>query len=183
MLPQEGDCVLNLLCGSILGVGEDDTACVLHLVAKKLAEILHIHLALACVHHGGKAAQHGPLGGGSLHGSNDVGELTYARGLDENTVGGVLGQDLGQRLAEITHQGAADATRVHLVDLNACLGQKTAVDADLAKLVLNEYQLLACVCLGNELFDQSGFTGAQKAGENVDLCHGNSLLYLYSKID
>ena len=177
MLAEEGDGGLDLGGGGGVGVGQDDTACVLHLIVEELAEVLHVHLALAGVHHGGKAVQHSPLGGGTLHGADDVGELTNARGLDENAVGGVLGQHLRQGLTEIAHKGAADTARVHFVDLNTGLGEESSVDADLTELVLDQHQLLARVGLGDELLDEGSLTGAQKAGENVDFGHDDSLLY------
>ena len=176
VLAEQADGGLDLGGGGGVGMGEDDAAGVLHLIVEKLAEILHIHLALARINNRGKAVQYGPLGGGTLYGADHVGELTHTRRLDQNTVGGILGQHLGQGLAEVAHQGAADTSRVHFVDLNACLGQKASVDADLAEFVLDQHQLLACVGLGDELFDEGGFTGTQKAGENVDFGHDESLL-------
>ena len=176
MLAEQADGGLDLGGGGGVGMGEDDAAGVLHLIVEKLAEILHIHLALARINDRGKAVQYGTLGGGTLYGADHVGELTHTRRLDQNTVGGILGQHLGQGLAEVAHQGAADTARVHFVDLNACLGQKASVDADLAEFVLDQHQLLTCVGLGDELFDEGGFTGTQKAGENVDFGHDESLL-------
>ena len=176
VLAEQADGGLDLGGGGGVGMGEDDATGVLHLIVEKLAEILHIHLALARINNRGKAVQYGTLGGGTLYGSDHVGELTHTRRLDQNTVGGILGQHLGQGLAEIAHQRAADTSRVHFVDLNACLGQKAAVDADLAEFILDQHQLLACVGLGDELLDEGGFTGTQKAGENVDFGHDESLL-------
>ena len=43
--------------------------------------------------------------------------------------------------------------------------QKAAVDADLAELVLDEHDLLACKGLFDELLDKGGLTGAKEAGE------------------
>ena len=176
MLAEEGHSGLNLSGRGGIGMGQDDAAGVLHLVVEELTEVLHVHLALAGVHHGGEAAQDGTFGGGTLHGADDVGELTYARGLDKDAVRSVLGQHLGQGLTEVTHQRAADAARVHLVDLNTCLGQEAAVDADLTELVLNQHQLLACVSLCDELLDEGGLTGTQEAGENINFGHNGSLL-------
>ena len=177
VLPQEGDGGLHLGGGYGLGMGEDDATGVLHLVVEELTKVLHVHFALACIHHGGKTAQHSPFGGGALDGADDVGQLAHARGLDEDAVGGVLGQHLGEGLTEVTHQGAADTARVHFVDLDARLGQESAVDTDLAELVLNEHQLLTGVSLGDELLDQGRFTGTQKSGENVNFRHSDSLLF------
>ena len=91
--------------------------------------------------------------------------------------------DLLQGLAEVSHQAAADAAGVQLIDLNAGLTHEAAVDADLAKLVLDQDDLLALERFLDQLFDQRGFAGPQKAGENVDLglvfCHDS---YLYSNV-
>ena len=177
MLAEQSHSGLDLGGGGGVGVGEDDASGVLHLIVEELTEVLHVHLALARVHHGGEAVQHSPFGGGALDGADDVGELAHARGLDEDAVGGVLGQHLGQSLAEVAHEGAADAARIHLVDLDARLGEEAAVNADLTEFVFDEHQLFACVGLGDELFDECGLTGSQEAGENVDLGHNSSLLY------
>ena len=176
MLAEEGDGGLGLGGGGGVGVGQNDTARVLHLVVEEFTEVLHVHLALARIHHGGEAIQHCPFGGGALYGADDVGEFAHARGLNEDAVGCVLGQHLRQGLAEIANQGAADAAGIHLVDLDARLGEEAAVDADLTELVLDEYQLLACVGLSDELFDEGGLTGPKEAGKNVDFGHDDSLL-------
>ena len=118
-----------------------------HLVVKELAEVLHIHFALFRINDGGEAVE---LGICVLHGrggANNVGQLADARGLDDDAVGVVFVDDRGQRLGEITDEGAADAARIHLGDLNTCLLQKSAVDTDLAELVFDENDLLACVGL------------------------------------
>ena len=78
-----------------------------------------------------------------------------------------------QSLLEVAHQAAADAAGVHLGDLDAGLLEKAAVDADLTEFVFDEHQLFAAVGLGDELADQSGFTGSQKAGEDIDFGHKN----------
>ena len=85
--------------------------------------------------------------------------------------------DLAQGLVKVAHQRAADAAGGHLADLHAGILQETAVDADLAKLVFNEHQLLALIGLAEHLLDERGLTGAQKARYNVDFCHKTTLLF------
>lgn len=68
--------------------------------------------------------------------------------------------DLFQRLAEITDQTAADAARVHFIDLHAGVLEETAVNADLAKLVLNQHDLLTLVRLLDQLLDQRRLAGS-----------------------
>ena len=150
----------------------------LHLVVEELAEVLHIDLGLGGVHHGDKAVevQIGCLGLDALHGGNDVGQLAHAGGLDDDAVRGVVGQNLLEGRAEVAHQRAADAAGVHLGDLHPGVLQKAAVNADLAKLVFDEHDLLAAEHLVQQLLDESGLAGAQKAGDNVDFCHGEFVL-------
>ena len=85
--------------------------------------------------------------------------------------------DLAQGLVKVAHQRAADAAGGHLADLHAGILQEAAVDADLAKLVFNEYQLLTLIGLAEHLLDERGLTGAQKARYNVDFCHKTTLLF------
>ena len=177
MLAEEGDSGLDLGRGGGFGVRQNNTTCILHLIVEELTEILHIHLALPCIYHSGKAVQNCPFGGGALHGADDVGELTHARGLDEDTIRSVLSQHLRQRLTEVSYKGAADTARIHLIDLDACLRKKAAVDTDLTEFVLDKDKLLTCVGLGDELLDKGCFTGAEKAGENINFSHNGSLLY------
>ena len=173
LLPQHGHGGLQLLLAQLLGAGEDDGAGGLDLVVVELAEVLHIHLDLGGVRHGDEAVelQLGGLGHGVLHRHDHVAELAHAGGLDEDAVGVELLRHLLQGLVEVAHQRAADAAGGHLGDLHAGLLQEAAVDADLAELVLDEHQLLAGVGLGQQLFDEGGLTGPEKAGDNVDFCH------------
>ena len=172
VLPQHGGHLIELGFLHAGGAAEDDGAGVLDLVVEELAEVFHIHLALVGVHHGGKAVEGGVVGLNVTYGADHVGQLAHAGGLDKDAVGMIFVQRLAQRLAEIAHQAAADAAGVHLGDVDAGLLQKTAVDADLAELILDEHQLFTLVGFRDELFDQRGFARAEKSGENVDLRHG-----------
>ena len=93
-----------------------------------------------------------------------------------------LCQHLLQRVGKVAHEAAADAAGVHLVDLYAGVLEEAAVDGDLTELVFDQHDLFARVRLGDQLFDQRGFTGTQKAGENINFrylfCHGNIPFYL-----
>ena len=51
----------------------------------------------------------------------------------------VLLNNLSQRLAEVTHQTAADAAGVHFGNVDARILQETAVNADLTELVLDQH--------------------------------------------
>ena len=179
LLTQHGHSGGDLFLGGVLGAAQDDAACVADLVVVELTEVLHIHLDLVHIGHGDKAVQlHVQVLGHAFHGAGHVAQLAHAGGLDDDAVGVVLLHHLLQGGAEITHQRAADAAGVQLIDLDAGLLQKAAVDADLAELVLDEHDLLACKGLFDELLDKGGLTGAKEAGENIDLGHSLKCLFL-----
>ena len=157
-----------------VGAAEQNGARVGHLIVEKLAEILHIHLAFAGVDHRDGAARHRVLHGGVLHGGDDIAQLADTRRLDEHAVGVVLFNDLAQCFSKIAHKAAADAARIELVDRDAGLLHKAAVDADLTEFVFDKHQLLALVRFGDQLFDERGLAGTQKAGEYIDLRHNKT---------
>jgi hypothetical protein len=152
---------LLVLCG--LGMGENDGGSVGDLIVIELAKVLHIHLALINVCNGGEAVEGCAVLLGGLCRANNVGKLADARGLDNNSVGIILLENLYKCLGEITNKRAADTTRVHLGNLNACIGKEAAVNTDLAKLVLNKHNLLGSVCLFNQLLNQRGLTRTEEA--------------------
>ena len=175
-LPQQGHGGGHLVGVGAAGAAEQDAAGVGDLVVVELTEVLHIQLDLVDVGHRHKAGQLDvQMLGHRLDGAGHVGQLADARRLDQDAVGVVLLHHLAQRLAEVAHQGAADAPGVQLVDLDARLFQKAAVDADLAELVLDQHHLLPLEGLTDQLLDQGRLARAQKAGKNVDLgCHINN---------
>ena len=171
VLTQQSHHILQLLFTHAGGTGQNDAAGMTDLIVEKLTEVLHIHLALVGIGHGGETVEDGLLHLQTLHSADHVGQLTHAGGLDEDAVGMVLLQHLTQCLAEIAHQTAADAAGVHFGDLNAGILQKTAVNADLTEFILDEHQLFALIGFFNELFDQRGLASAQKAGKNINFGH------------
>ena len=162
LLPQQGNRLLQLPGGELLGAAEDNGPGVLDLVGVEFAEVLQVDPALGGVgHRDGTAQNH--LRHRLRHAldrPDHVGELAHAGGLDEDAVRVELVHHLFQGLAEVPHQGAADAPGVHLRNLNARVLQKAAVNADLAKLVLNEHQLLALQGLVQQFFDERGLASA-----------------------
>ena len=162
----------QLILGDVVCVAEHDAVRALDLVVEKFTEITHIQLALARVYHNGCAVERsGAVLRHVLDGADDVGQFADSRRLDEDTVRRKVGQHLMKRFAEITNERAADAPLIHLGDLYAAFFEKAAVNADLTKLVLDQYDLLRAICLGEQLFDQRGLTRAEKTGKNIDLCH------------
>ena len=151
----------------------------LNLVIKELAKVLHIHTALLGVDHNGGATKGGIGKLQPLHRTDHVAELTNARGLNQNAVGGVVGHYLFKGTAKVAHEAATDTARVHLVDRNAGLAEKAAVNTDLTKLILNENELFACIGLGNQLFDKCGLPRTEKTRKNVNLGHSITSCFLY----
>ena len=182
LLPQHGHGSSDLLLGGVLGTAQDDAACMADLVVVELTEVLHIHLDLVHIGHGDKAVQlHVQVLGHAFHGAGHVAQLAHAGGLDDDAVGVVLLHHLLQGGAEITHQRAADAAGVQLIDLDAGLLQEAAVDADLTELVLDQNDLLAGKGLLDEFFDQSGLAGAQEAGKNINFGHSLNASFFVSR--
>lgn len=173
LLAQHRGGSLELFLRELLRAGKNDRAGGLDLVVVELTEVLHIDLDLAGVGHGDIAVELelGALVHRALHGNDDVGKLADAARLNEDAVGVELRHDLFERLVEVTDEGAADAARGHLGDLDAGLLQKAAVDVDLAEFVLDQHELFAAVGFRDQLFDERGLAGAQKAGENVNFRH------------
>ena len=170
---EHGHSGLQLFLAEFLGAGEDNGPGAFDLVVVELPEILHIDLHLAGIGHGDKAVQlqFRHLGGSVLHRHNHVRKLAYARGLNEDPIRVELIRHVLQGLVEVPYQGTADAPGGHFGNLDAGLLQKAAVNADLAKLVLNENQLLAGESLCQKLFDERGFARPQESGDNVDFRH------------
>ena len=174
LLAQHRSGSLELFLRELLRAGENDRAGGLDLVVVELTEVLHIDLDLAGVGHGDIAVElelARALVDGALDGDDDVRELADAARLNEDAVGVELRHDLFERLVEVTDEGAADAARGHLGDLDAGLLQKAAVDVDLAEFVFDQHELFAAVGFRDQLFDERGLAGAQKAGENVNFRH------------
>ena len=171
VLSDELDCRLNLLCLGKVGVGEDDGGCVGDLVVIELAKVLHIHLTLVNVGNGGEAIELGVRSLNRLNSLDNVGELTYSAGLDDNSVGVELVKHLDKRLGKIADEGATDTTGVHLGDLDACVLKESAVDTDLAEFVLDKNELFAAVCFLNKLLYKCGLAGSEEAGKNIYFRH------------
>ena len=179
-LPQEGHGGFQLFPVHLLGAAEDDSPGILDLVGIELAEVLHIHLSFARIGYRYRTAQghlrH--LFRNILDGADDVRELAHAGRLDKDAVGVELIHHFFQSLAKIAHQGAADAPGVHLGNLHARVLEETAVNADFAKLVLNEDEFFALKGFVQELLDQRGLASAQEAGNYVYLSHGGYASFL-----
>ena len=173
LLPQQGHTGIQLFLAHTGSPAQNNGAGVLHLIIEKLAKVFHIHLGFGSVHHSGKSVQHHIVHFQVLHRPDDIAEFAHTRGFNEDTVGVIGIHHLPQRLAEIAHQTAADAAAVHFGNVNTRFLQKAAVNADLAKLIFNEDELLAGIGLSDQLLDEGRFSSAQKAGENINFSHSN----------
>ena len=166
----------DLFLTCLVGSCEDDRACALDLVDKELAEVLHIKLALGSVHnrYGGIEGHIGAFGC-ILHRFHDIRQFSYSGGFDQDPLRGVLVHNLPQGCSEITYQRAADASGIHLTDLNSRFLEKTAVNTDLAELVLDQHDACACKRLFDQLLDQRCLAGSQETGHNINFRHYISL--------
>ena len=157
-----------------LGAAENDGLGGLNLVDEELAEVFGVHAALGHVGHGGAARQLQIVGLGAVqHHLADVAELAHARGLDEDAVGMVRVDQLGQRVGKIAHQRAADAAGVQLRHLNAGILHEAAVDADLAVFILQQNHLFVAERAGEQLLNQRRLARSEKTGNNIYLRHEN----------
>ena len=171
VLTKETYALGNLLILGILCMREDNGGSVTNLVVIELAKVLHIHLALINVGNGGEAVKNCTVILGSLCRTDNVRELTNARWLDDDSIGVILLKNLNKRLRKIANKRATDTAGIHLGNLNTRIGKESAVNTDLAELVLNENNLLTCICLFNQFLDKRGFTCAKEAGKYINLCH------------
>ena len=102
-LPEHFHSSIQLRLGNGIRTGQDDGTGSFHLIVIELAKVLHIHLNLACIHNCNGIAQGHMLIGHLFHGSHHIGQLAHAGRLDYDPIRVILCDDLGQRLAEITH--------------------------------------------------------------------------------
>ena len=110
MLLEKGYAICDLLVGHLSRVAEYDAACILNLIVKELAKVLHVHLALVSVNNGGESVKNCALGVRIFNCLYDVGKLTNARRLDKDAVGGVFVNNLLESNREVANEGAADTT-------------------------------------------------------------------------
>ena len=170
------DDVVDLFVRHLIRPAQDDAGCRVDLVFIEFAEAAHVDIAAGGVDDCGKGAQLNRLRCLLLDGGDDVAELADAGGLDQDALGAKFPDDLLQRAAKVAHQGAADAAGIDLRNLNAGLLQKRAVNADIAKLILDEDELFAVIGFLDELFDQGRLPCTEETGKNVNACHTLHLL-------
>ena len=153
-------CLIELLLLDVRCSRENDGACVLDLVLVELGEVLEVNLALACVDNSYCSADLSVFN--LLDSCNYIGELADTRRLDDDAVGVESADDVLKCRSEVAYERAADASGVHLRDLDSGLLQESAVDADLSELILDENDLLIVVSVSYEFLDESCLSGSQK---------------------
>ena len=89
---------------SALSMREHDAGGAGNLVVIKLAEVLHIHLTLACIGNGGVAVKAGSIGFNALYSADNVGKLANSRGLDNHSVRSEIIKHLSKRGGKITDE-------------------------------------------------------------------------------
>ena len=136
-------------------MAKDDRTGMLYLVLVELTEILHVHLALLCVDDSGKSVELDLIVVKILDSDYDVAEFADAAWLDQDPLRRILFYHLVERASEITDKRAADASGVHLVDLDARVFQEAFVDTYFAEFVFYKNDLLVTVCLSDKLLDES----------------------------
>ena len=174
MLSQHGNSRIQLLLRNAVGAGENNGLRRFDLVVIKFAEVLHVDLDLARIHNRNRGAKDHIFIGDLFHGGDHIGQLAHTGGFNDDPVGIILLDDLGERLSEITHQAAANAAGVHFGNVDARILQKAAVNADLAKFVFDQHKLLSAVMLCDHLLDERCLACAKKSGINIDLCHSDA---------
>ena len=163
MLSDKLNCRLNLIRLSEIGMRKNDRRSIGDLIIVELTEVLHIHFTLINVGNGGKAIKLRIRCFNRLYCLDNVRELSYTAGLNDNTVGVELVKHLHKSLGEITDQRATDTAGVHLGNLDACILKETAVDADLSEFVFYKHKLFTAVCFLDELLYERGLTCSEEA--------------------
>ena len=120
MLSEQSSYGFQLILADILGTAEHDGIGTFYLVIVELAKVLHIHLALICVGNCDHAVdlQTGILSD-ALYCKGNIRKLSNAGGLDDDAVRVELLNNLTQSCIKVTNQRAADASGIHLCDIDA----------------------------------------------------------------
>ena len=160
-LADQVDNNIELLLLDSTGTGQDDRACVLDLVLVEFLEVLEVDLALGGVDDRYGSGNFRALN--ALYCGYYVRELADAGGLDQYAVGIICVDHLAECGAEVAHEGTADTAGVHLRDLDACLLEEAAVDADLTEFVLDKDYLLLVVAVGEKLLDKGCLTCSEES--------------------
>ena len=140
-----------------------DCRSVRNLIVIEFTEVADVHFTFACICNSSEAIKNCIGSIKLLNSLNYIRKLTYARGLDYNSIGSILGKHLFKSLCEITDKRATDTARIHFGYLYSGVLKETAVNSNLAEFILNENYLFACVGFLDKLLYKSGFSCTEKA--------------------
>ena len=169
MFPEHSNSLIQLVLRNGISSGEDNGSRCLDLVVVELTEVLHINLDLTGIGNCHSIAQLYTLY--FFYRADDIGQLAHTGGFNDHTVRMILRDHLLQSLTKVTNQAAANTAGVHLGNIDTGILQETAVNTDLAELILDQHQLLSAVTFRDHFLNQCRFSGAQKAGINIDFGH------------
>ena len=169
MFPEHSDGLIQLILRNGISSGEDNGSRCLDLVVVELTEVLHINLDLTGIGNCHSIAQLYTLY--FFYRADDIGQLAHTGGFNDHTVRMILRDHLLQSLTKVTNQAAANTAGVHFGNIDTGILQETAVNTDLAELILDQHQLLSAVTFRDHFLNQCRFSGAQKAGINIDFGH------------
>ena len=165
---------LDLFRCRFLGIrtAQNNRSRTLYLILKELSKVSQIHLALHHINNRRRRVQRNTrLFFHICNRLDDVRQLAYSGRLNDNTVRMIFCNYLAERLSEISHQRTTDTTGIHLTDLDSRVFQKSTVNSDLSKLILNQNHLLTLQRVSQKLLDQRRLSSSQKTGDNVYSCH------------
>ena len=171
MLPDQLHAVLNLPGAGNIRPAQDNCGRMLDLIDEEFTKVLHIYLRLARIHDRNQRTNLAVRPADRACRAYHVAQFSHAAGFDQDPVRMIGLQYLLQRLAEITHQTAADASAVHFCYLYAGFFHEAAVDSDFTEFVFNQDDLLPCIGVLQQFLDQRCLACSQKPGKHINLCH------------
>ncbi len=179
LFPDESHRGVQFFGFHFLRAAQDDRLSALDLIVVELAEVFHVHFAL------------GDIGDCRIAGKfnifvrchvqdrfDDVGKFADAGRLDDDPVRSKLRKHFLQCLSEISDQRTADASGVHLTDIDPGIFQKSAVNADLTEFIFNKNNLLSFQGVVKKLLDQRRFPRSEESRYDINLSHCVSFILI-----
>ena len=155
-----------------ISTAHNDRTCILNLIIEKFAKVSHIHFTFLCIHNCGIAVQFNiNFLFYALYSLNNIRKFTNTRWLNQDTIRMIFLHNLFKRSTKISNQRTADATGIHLTDLDSGILKETTINPDFAKLILNQDYLLTFEGFLQKLLNKSCLSGSKEPGNNVNLYH------------
>ena len=114
----ESDTISNLLLCCCRCMTKYDTISFFNLVIKKLTKVFHIHFTFVDVCHCCESVEHNVFTEHTFSSFDNIGELPYARRLNDNSIGMIRIYCLFKSFRKISYQATAYATGIHLGNTN-----------------------------------------------------------------